>query len=462
MMAGAGPAEKKCILVVEDDRELQDLLSTVLSGDGREVVVAGTAEEGEAVLAGRHVSLVILDLILPDTDGRTLLKRLRARGATANLPVICVSARTGPATHAECYSLGADSFIEKPFDPQVLSSDVALRLQRAAEMEQESHRDGLTGLLNRAGFLDVLEAAAPKGACTLLMAEMDGFRQLSQRYGWGTAERIVYQVSQELRRALGKDVPLCRWGGCEFALLLTGKELGEARAIAEGLLESVRRLPVQGPDGESFRVTLSGGLVSVRKLPVRGPDGESFRVTLSGGLADRSAEDTIEGCVDDAQACLFRARDGGGNRVATPTSEEEEGEDRPVARIIVAEDDDITAKILTHRLAKEGFEVTRFANGQDAYKGALARTPSLVILDVKMPGMDGFEVLERLRKTPAYARVPIVLLTSMGSEADVVRGFDLGADDYVLKPFSPSELLARVRRLLGRGGPARAPVEGNG
>jgi DNA-binding response OmpR family regulator len=75
----------------------------------------------------------------------------------------------------------------------------------------------------------------------------------------------------------------------------------------------------------------------------------------------------------------------------------------------------------------------------------------MVILDVKMPGMDGFEVLERLRRTPAFSAVPIIMLTSMGSEADVVRGFQLGADDYVLKPFSPVELSARVWRLLRRG-----------
>ena len=74
-----------------------------------------------------------------------------------------------------------------------------------------------------------------------------------------------------------------------------------------------------------------------------------------------------------------------------------------------------------------------------------------MILDVKMPGLDGFEVLERLRKSPRYANIPIIMLTSMGQEADVVRGFRLGADDYILKPFSPTELSARVRRLLRRG-----------
>jgi DNA-binding response OmpR family regulator len=86
----------------------------------------------------------------------------------------------------------------------------------------------------------------------------------------------------------------------------------------------------------------------------------------------------------------------------------------------------------------------------------LARRPDLVILDVKMPGLDGFEVLERLRRSADFATTPIIMLTSMGQEADVVRGFRLGADDYILKPFSPTELSARVRRLLKRGRSATA------
>ena len=84
-------------------------------------------------------------------------------------------------------------------------------------------------------------------------------------------------------------------------------------------------------------------------------------------------------------------------------------------------------------------------------EAALAAPPDLLILDVKMPGLDGFEVLERLRKNHRFARTPVIMLTSMGQEADVVRGFRLGADDYILKPFSPTELSARVRRLLKRG-----------
>ncbi len=112
------------------------------------------------------------------------------------------------------------------------------------------------------------------------------------------------------------------------------------------------------------------------------------------------------------------------------------------------EDDRVTRTLVRHRLVREGYDVVGVANGETALRRASAERFDLAILDVKVPGIDGFALLERLRGMPSYAGVPIVMLTGMGSEADVIRGLELGADDYMLKPFSPTELLARVRRLL--------------
>jgi two-component system phosphate regulon response regulator PhoB len=124
------------------------------------------------------------------------------------------------------------------------------------------------------------------------------------------------------------------------------------------------------------------------------------------------------------------------------------------------EDDRVTATLVQHRLDREGFEVVDFDNGEDAHGWAADSDFDLAILDVKVPGMDGFELLERLRAIPRLESVPIVMLTGLGGEADVIRGLDLGANDYMLKPFSPTELMARVRRLLFPG--AQGPAEGRG
>jgi DNA-binding response OmpR family regulator len=120
-------------------------------------------------------------------------------------------------------------------------------------------------------------------------------------------------------------------------------------------------------------------------------------------------------------------------------------------RVLVVEDDRVTATLLHHRLVRDGFEVMDFLNGEDAFHWASDSDFDLAILDVKVPGMDGFELLERLRAIPRLDATPIVMLTGLGREADIVRGLGLGANDYMLKPFSPTELLARVRRLVAVG-----------
>jgi DNA-binding response OmpR family regulator len=117
-------------------------------------------------------------------------------------------------------------------------------------------------------------------------------------------------------------------------------------------------------------------------------------------------------------------------------------------RVLLAEDDPLTAALVHHRLARDGFEVHGFDDGLEAFAAVREGRHDLIILDVKLPGMDGFELLERIRALPDTGSIPVVMLTAMGREEDIVRGLRLGAHDYVLKPFSPVELSARVRRLL--------------
>lgn len=116
-------------------------------------------------------------------------------------------------------------------------------------------------------------------------------------------------------------------------------------------------------------------------------------------------------------------------------------------RILLAEDDPLTAALIIHRLEREAFEVAHCSNGLEALEAAATEQFDMIVLDVQMPGIDGFDVLDRIRATPELSEIPIVLVTAVGSEGDVVRGFALGADDYILKPFSPAELTARVKRL---------------
>ena len=116
-------------------------------------------------------------------------------------------------------------------------------------------------------------------------------------------------------------------------------------------------------------------------------------------------------------------------------------------RVLVVDDDPNVAEVVGRYLEREGFEVELLGDGQLGLERALAEPPDVLILDLMLPGLDGLEVCRRLR---ALAPVPVIMLTAKGDEADRVLGLELGADDYVAKPFSPRELVARVRGVLRR------------
>ncbi|KXK52286.1 MAG: response regulator transcription factor [Chlorobi bacterium] len=118
--------------------------------------------------------------------------------------------------------------------------------------------------------------------------------------------------------------------------------------------------------------------------------------------------------------------------------------------ILVVDDEEDIVQLLKYNLAKEGYSVTTALNGVQALQAADGTSLDLVILDVMMPELDGFEVCRRLRSTPAHATTPIIFLTARVGEFDEILGLELGADDYIQKPISPRVLLARVKSILRR------------
>jgi two-component system phosphate regulon response regulator PhoB len=123
-------------------------------------------------------------------------------------------------------------------------------------------------------------------------------------------------------------------------------------------------------------------------------------------------------------------------------------------RILVVEDDTALAELLEYHLARAGYAVEQTADGHDALARARERKPDLVLLDWMIEGMAGIEVCRLLRGKAETAALPVIMLTARGEEADRLRGLDTGADDYVTKPFSPKELVARVAAVLRRMRPA--------
>ncbi len=118
--------------------------------------------------------------------------------------------------------------------------------------------------------------------------------------------------------------------------------------------------------------------------------------------------------------------------------------------ILVVDDEEDILELVRYNLAKEGYQVTGALTGEDALQKARSDAFDLIVLDLMLPGIDGLEVTKRLKNSPKTEQVPIVMLSAKGEEADIVTGLELGADDYITKPFSPRVMIARVRTALRR------------
>jgi DNA-binding response OmpR family regulator len=129
-----------------------------------------------------------------------------------------------------------------------------------------------------------------------------------------------------------------------------------------------------------------------------------------------------------------------------------------MTRIFVVEDDHDIAALIRHYIEKAGWAPEMFTSGPAALAAARQRAPDAVVLDLMLPGMDGLEVCRALRTGPSTSHLPIIMLTARAEETDRIVGLEIGADDYLAKPFSPNELIARLRALLRRAVRASAPA----
>ena len=125
--------------------------------------------------------------------------------------------------------------------------------------------------------------------------------------------------------------------------------------------------------------------------------------------------------------------------------------------VLVVEDEEDIRELVSYNLLKEGYQVAGVASGEEALAAIESKPPDLVLLDLMLPGLDGLSVCRKLKGSPQTETTPVIMLTAKGEEADIVAGLNMGADDYVTKPFSPKVLLARIRAVLRRAAEEQQP-----
>ena len=297
--------ERQRVLVADDDGDAREALLAFLEPE----YDVSTAPDGEAAVElarAEHPDAILMDLYMPRLDGLQALDRLRGDAATADIPVIFVSARGDDAMKARTLDLGAADYLQKPFSDRELKARLerTLRLsQSQTALRELAQTDPLTGLANlrafRARLDDEVKRARRYGTpLTAVMADMDHLKPVNDTLGHAAGDRAIAAVAAVIRTELRETDFGARYGGDEFVLLLPHTTADEGRVLAERICSRLKETTLE---------------ISGRHIPI----GASFGVAC---LPDDSPETAADALVRAADAALYRAKRAGRGRVEVSDS----------------------------------------------------------------------------------------------------------------------------------------------
>jgi two-component system cell cycle response regulator DivK len=498
------------ILIVDDTPINLKLTRILLVNEGYNVKTAASAEEALELLRGYHPQLILADIQLPGIDGLELTRRIKKNQETSDIAVVALTAFAMKGDEQKALQAGCDGYITKPIDTRSLGARVREHLNRRAEAQgaAAARPAAAPRAAEEAGTLPPAELLAlqrrflaeGEEAVRQMLLDLDGQFNANQAarlvHNWiGTGGLVGYPAISQLAReaqAVLMERPLendrLRESLTSLALAFNSpheaREAPLSRSIVEALsgkrvalvglpagdvqrmcvaLERVKATPVFFESGEApgSAAVLECQLAVVHIRPEMGATpwletGASYQLPLVfAGERDHLLSlhaiplPAVEFLMNSWQPeealvrlSLAISRQKAGNRqVIEPSLGDGEH-----PRIAIADDDPAVLSLVRTALSNFGMECYTAADGPGALEAIRRHRPHAAVLDVNMPGLDGYGVLSTIREEGIPVRV--LLLTARQQESDIIHGFNLGADDYVVKPFSPMELVARVKGLL--------------
>ena len=499
LFAGLKTMENKSILLVEDNQMNVQLVRVLLEDEGYDLRSAFTADEALDILATFRPGLVLMDIQLPGKNGLELTRQLRSNRAMNDTKIVALTAYGSNDDEQMCVNAGCDGYIVKPINTSTFAATIRSFITnsfRGVPKSQGDVRDLLRDLRNQfitetlAEVAELLSAETQPDksrllrslhhcagiASTLGMPDVTNQARKTQASVESTEEVDVPAVKEALEELKRLITAVATAPAFELAMpaeivkTLSGKRFGLA-----GFSESEAKRIIQVLDRtECFTLLIDSPPEGLTKaaaerfdiilLNLNGAAGSACQRNSSAGLDKPVLLVGSRACLtDDVVEVETPARD----FLVTPWDSEEllvrcckllsgnsrktaPSERKGPAQVVIADDDPAIGALLTAVLRRTGAECRLARSGAEALTLVREVLPDVVILDVNMPGMDGFEVLTNLRADDRAARIPVVLLTARQQEADVLKGFSCGASDYITKPFNPLEVTARIARYLPR------------
>jgi putative two-component system response regulator len=298
--------------------------------------------------------------------------------------------------------------------------DSSLKIRYEKEICASSH-DSLTGLLHFGLFQMYLEQEVKRSqrhgfTFTLAVIGIDDFSTYNMRHTFLKGDRLLKDIAGLIQETIDPDDFAARYSGDIFALLLTGRDVDSNRQMLDGIKTGVEHL------------TQGGQSVSIGSAhyPEDGLD--------------------KDGLFQAAMKALSKVKKDGKNRVQTARTKEIETDNKP--KVLVVDDDEKNVKLLTAFLLPHNFTVIKAYNGEEALSSIDAHDIDLVLLDVMMPVMDGYEVCRRIKENEETRMIPVIMVTALDDLEAKLKAIEAGTDDFITKPPNKLELMARTKSLI--------------
>ena len=424
------------IQIIDDDVSMLILLKDILEEKGWMVITHTNPEKAVQQYFEMKPDCLILDIQLPQKNGFQVLHEIQEHNEKNFTPTIMISVKNTKEVRIKAYQKGADDFFQKPIDIEEFVVKVNRHLQRKKAFDQSVLIDELTQIYNRKFLVNSLPGffqnfKRTKQPFSICIVDIDLFKKINDTYGHLMGDHVLKEFAQYLKRSIRSLDMIYRYGGEEFIIIFPETIDKDVKGRLNELIQGFSQIVFTHKKGQ-FSVTFSAGVFTVRDEAVM-----------------------IDEAISRADSSLYEAKRLGRARVEcsqTPTSIKKD-----VLNISVVDDDIIIRTLLAHLLKSLTFDrvelnVKVFDNGLSFLHSEHAKedVSHFLILDGIMPVMDGLEVLQKIKQGENAYRFKILMLTGRKSKKEIERALHLGADDYVTKPFSVTELQARIERILTR------------
>ena len=457
------------VLVVDDNPTNRAILVKSLQKAGHDVLSAEDGESAVTIAQAERPDVILLDMILPQADGLEVCQILKSKEETAPIPIIFVTAVSKADEMLRAFQVGGSDYVTKPFRTAEILARVTVhaRLRRAedalltknrqteqlaqdlaeanVQLARLSRTDPLTSLLNRRAWKEaaVLEhdrSLRHKSCYGVIILDVDHFKAFNDSCGHQAGDDCLKRIADAIVSTCRSGDLVGRYGGEEFVVLTAESSRKAALNLAERVRKTIWSLGIPHP--ASITADRVSACVGVATFESGSWEDVLKRADDALYVAKRSGRNMV--CAEQHVAIR---KDPPPRKTRQPVTLTE-GVLQSTATVLIVDDNPTNRTVCQRCLESEGYQFLQAGNGQEALDLVKEHTPSVILMDVAMPNIDGLECTRRLRANAATRDIPIIMISARTDGPDVIAGLNAGADEYLTKPIRTRELSIRVRSMV--------------